>query len=549
MLAGCQLSGNSDDAADTRGAFDPQRVALGPSDNSLVHLEPQFFNSLYPPAAGFYPNGAVVNNITDRLLYQDPETLELSPWIATELPEVNADATEYTFTIRTDVTYSDGSPLTAQNVVDNIDLFAHGDSSRTLTSSEQIANYSHGEVLAPDQVRFFFDQPAPGFAQATSSFNAGLLSDETLRFDNEGFAPGQATQVIGSGPFVITDEELGTALTLSARTDYDWAPRALEHQGRPDIDQVRYVLAGEESVRVGGLTSQQADVARQIAAPEERLLEERGVTIVAHGTNGVNNQLAFRFRHPLLSDKRVRQAIIAAIDRDEVLHTLFSSSYPKADSALARSALGHKAQSETAYAFDPERSRELFAQAGWSPGPDGVLIKDGERMSLTVNEALPQPRSREVITKIQEQLRDVGVELHLNPGDQATQNADRLDQNKIQIVHTMVGRADFDVIRSHYHSETRNQLLNGDDHDGSLGDPHLEQLLDDVADTPDRAGRAQAAGKVQDWLTEQAYILPLFEEPVVYGVQPWVRGFQPESIGRPSFYSAAIDVTLKEELA
>src|SRR5699024_11734242 len=47
--------------------------------NEITYLEPQFFRTLYPPAAGFYPNGAVVNQITDRLLYQDPETLELSP--------------------------------------------------------------------------------------------------------------------------------------------------------------------------------------------------------------------------------------------------------------------------------------------------------------------------------------------------------------------------------------------------------------------------------------------------------------------------------------
>ena len=55
-------------------------------DNVLTYLEPQFFRTLYPPAAGFYPNGGVVNQLTDRLLYQDPETLELSPWIAPEMP-------------------------------------------------------------------------------------------------------------------------------------------------------------------------------------------------------------------------------------------------------------------------------------------------------------------------------------------------------------------------------------------------------------------------------------------------------------------------------
>lgn len=93
LLAGCSASAQPAEA-----------------DNTLVYLQPNTFTSLYPPAAGYYPNGGVVNQITDRLLYQDPETLELQPWIATALPEINADATEYTFDIRTDVTYSDGTP-------------------------------------------------------------------------------------------------------------------------------------------------------------------------------------------------------------------------------------------------------------------------------------------------------------------------------------------------------------------------------------------------------------------------------------------------------
>ena len=213
-------------------------ATTGPDDDvqRLTYLEPIFFATLYPPGAGFYPNGGVVNNITDRLLYQDPETLELSPWIATDLPEVNADATEYTFDIRTDVTYSDGTPLTPENVVANFDLYGLGDSDRTLTSSEQITNYERGEVIDDDTVRFHFSAPAPGFAQATSSFNAGLLADATLKLANDGFAPGNATGVIGSGPFVITGEELGTRLTLDAREDYDWAPPAHPHQGRTPLD-------------------------------------------------------------------------------------------------------------------------------------------------------------------------------------------------------------------------------------------------------------------------------------------------------------------------
>ncbi|WP_409338336.1 TIGR04028 family ABC transporter substrate-binding protein [Corynebacterium sp. LK2522] len=506
----------------------------GSSDNVLTYLEPQFFRTLYPPAAGFYPNGGVVNQITDRLLYQDPETLELSPWIATELPEVNEDATEYTFNIRTDVTYSDGSPLTAENVVANFDLYGLGDSDRTLTASEQISNYERGEVIDEDTVRFHFSAPSPGFLQATASYNSGLLSDESLKLDNEGFGPGNARNVIGSGPFVVEHEEIGTDLVLKTREDYDWAPPQARHQGRAAIDGVHYILAAEESVRTGAVLSGQADIARQISAPQESLLESRGVNIVTRGTNSMNNQLAFRFDHPLLRDQRVREAIIHAIDRQEILRVLFSDSYPLATSTVAETGLGYKDQGD-AYAYDPEAARELLAEAGWEPGPDGIREKDGKRLVLRSNTALPQPRSKEVMTMIQDQLGGLGIGVEINAGDQATQNADAKDIDKVQLYHSMVARADYDAITSFYSINNRDAFLNQD----SAGEPidaHLEQLLDRVVSVTGTQEREQAVQEAQDYITEKAYALPLFEEPQVYAVAEGVEGFRPEAVARPWFY-------------
>lgn len=511
-------------------------------DNTLTYLEPQFFRTLYPPSAGFYPNGSVVNNIADRLLYQDPETLELSPWIATDLPEVNEDATEFTFNIRTDVTYSDGTPLTAENVVKNFDLYGLGDKDRRLTISEQITNYDHGEVIDEDTVRFHFSEPAPGFAQATSSFNAGLYADSTLDFANEEFAPGNAKNVIGSGPFVITDETLGTNLTLSVREDYDWAPPAREHQGRAKLDAVNYVLAGEESVRIGAIVAGQADIARQIEAPVEAHLKNEGISIISAATNGVNNSFNFRFKNDKLSDIRVRQALIHAIDREKIMRVLFSESYPLATSVLGQNALGYKEQVD-AYIYDLDKATALLDEAGWTVDSDGMRRKDGELLELTFNEALPQPRSREVVTMVQEQLGDIGIKVNLNPGDQAAQDADSKDLDKIQVRHTMVGRADYDVLKSQLYSTNRNELLNMtmEGETADIGDPHLEELLMAIASSPNEADRAAASVAAQDYITEQAYVLPLFEEPVVYGVQPYVKGFSPEVIGRPSFYETYLD--------
>ncbi|WP_297004687.1 TIGR04028 family ABC transporter substrate-binding protein [uncultured Corynebacterium sp.] len=515
----------------------------GPTAHELTYLESLPFQTLYPPTAGYYPNGGVVNNVTDRLLWQDPDTLRLYPWIATDLPEVNADATEFTFHLRDGVTYSDGTPLTAQNVVANFDLFGKGAKDRKLTSSEQISTYDHGEVLDDHTVRFHFTAPEPGFPQATSSFNAGLLADASLAMTDEGFAPGNATRVIGSGPFVITGEERNTELTLSARGDYAWAPPELgkrgENTGRPDLDTIHIVVAKEDSVRVGGIRSGQGDVARQIEAPEEKHLIDSGVDILSAPTSGVNNQIAFRFRHPLLSDIRVRRAIIAGVDRERILNSLFSKSYPLATSALASTAMGYREQKD-AYTFDPEKAEELLDEAGWAPGADGIRVRDGERLSLTANDAAQQPRTREVVTMVQEQLKRIGIEVNLYPGDVAAQKAAQTDESEVQLNVTMVGRADYDVIKSQYYSDNRNQLLNLHP-DDSIGDTHLEELLRRVSSSPTADARAKASGDVQDYLTEQAYILPMFEEPQVYGVQPYVHGFRAESIGRPWFYLTSIE--------
>lgn len=524
LLAGC--SGGTA-PTESAGSGEPQQ------GGTLTYLEPQTWLTLYPPAGGFYPNGGIINNITDRLLYQNPETLELEPWIAEDW-EVNEDATEYTFTLREGVTYSDGSPLDAENVVRNIDLFGKGDPDRALTVSEAINNYDRGEVVDERTVKFHFTAPSPGFAQAVSTINSGLLSNETLERTGEEFGPGNATEIIGSGPFVVAEEQIGTEISLEAREDYDWAPPSLEHQGRAYLDGIDYLVVPEDSVRVGTVTAQQAHIARQIEAPDEPQFAADGLSLHAAATNGVNNGLSFRFRDPLLEDIRVRQALIAGIDREEIIQTLFTESYPLATGALAETALGYTDTSEY-YEYDPEKAADLLDEAGWELGSDGVREKDGEKLSLTFNEALPQPRSKEVVTLIQQQLSELGVEVELLPGDQAAQDAARGEVGTLQVYHSMVGRADYDVLKSQYHSGNRNTLLNGHP-DGSVGDEELDALLQEIASSPTEEGRAEASAAAQQRMAEQAYILPIFEEPQVFGYVDAVQGFRTESVGRPLFY-------------
>ena len=328
----------------------------------------------------------------------------------------------------------------------------------------------------------------------------------------------------------------GTTPSVTARKDYDWAPPSLAHQGAAYLDGIDYVVAAEDSVRVGTVVAGQADIARGIEAPDEAQFSASGLSLHAAATNGVNNGLSFRFREPRLEDVRVRQALIAGIDRQQIVDTLFTKNYPLATGALATTALGYVDTSEY-YAYDPDKAEKLLDEAGWKRGSDGVREKDGEKLSLTFNEALPQPRSKEVVTLIQEQLGKLGVEVSLFAGDMAAQTKASTDQSTIQVYHSMVGRADFDVLKSQYFSKNRNTLLNLNPADQSVGDPELDALLLAIASeatTPERQAASEAA---QRSLADKAYILPIFEEPQVFGLTAKVHGFATESVGRPSFYA------------
>ncbi|WP_347977928.1 TIGR04028 family ABC transporter substrate-binding protein [Microbacterium sp. ProA8] len=498
---------------------------------ALTYLEHQTYTNLYPPQAGFYPNGGIVNNIAARLTWQNPETLEIEPWVADEWT-VNGDATEYTFELRDGVTFSDGTPVDAAAVAKNFDTYGLGNPALGLTISEAINNYASSEVVDADTVTFRFSAPAPGFLQATSTINSGLLSPATLDRSLEELGAGNAVDIVGSGPFVITDEKLGTELTLEAREDYDWAPPSFEHQGRAYLDEIHLIVTPEDSVRIGSLLSGQADYIRYVQAFDEARVESSGFDLYAPQTRGVNNALSLRFTNPLLSDIRVRQALVAGVDSQEVVDTIFTENYPRATSALSSTALGYKDESDS-FAYDPEKAEELLDDAGWEPGADGIREKDGQRLSLDVYEAKPQPLSKQTLELVSQQLKKIGVELNVKSADAGTYAEDIKDPLKTPLYHSMVGRADLDVIKSQYYTKNRNTLLSDD--------AELDRLLEAVASTPDPDERVAASQAVQDYLAEQAYVIPLFEEPQVYGAAPHVQGIEFESVARPLFYDVWLD--------
>ena len=86
------------------GSFSALAADKPVQGGTLIYLEQQAHTNLYPPAGGFYPHGGILNQITDKLTWQNPNTLQVEPWVA-ESWTSNADKTEYTFKIRPGITF------------------------------------------------------------------------------------------------------------------------------------------------------------------------------------------------------------------------------------------------------------------------------------------------------------------------------------------------------------------------------------------------------------------------------------------------------------
>jgi peptide/nickel transport system substrate-binding protein len=502
---------------------------------TLIYLEQQAHTNLYPPAGGFYPNGGILNQITDKLTWQDPKTLEIKPWIA-ESWTVNADATEYTFKLRKGVTFSDGTPLDAAAVAKNYDTYGKGNPALKLPVSEVINNYDRSEVVDPLTVRFFFKKPSPGFLQGTSVIGSGLVSLATLArpFDELG----DATRIIGSGPFVVESETLGKELLLKARADYAWGPAPLAHQGRAYLDGIHYIVTPEDSVRIGALLAGQADFIRQVQAYDEPQVKDQGYAVYAAPTRGVNNSVVFRPDNPLVADVRVRQALLHATDSDEIVGTLFSENYPKATSIIASTAQGYVDLSAR-LTHDEALAKRLLDEAGWTLGADGLRHKDGKALELTAYESLPQPQNKETLQLVAQQWARVGVKLNVLAGDSGSATVDNLDPEKTPVSPAMVGRADPDVIKSQFYPSNRDVLRQkggASTKVKSFVDDTLNGLLVALSSEPDAAKRLQIVAEVQAYLIDQAYAIPIFEEPQAYAGAPYVKGIAFEAVGRPYFY-------------
>ncbi|RYF68918.1 MAG: TIGR04028 family ABC transporter substrate-binding protein, partial [Comamonadaceae bacterium] len=155
-----------------------------------------------------------------------------------------------------------------------------------------------------------------------------------------------------------------------------------------------------------------------------------------------------------------------------------------------------------------------------------------------------QPQNKETLQLVAQQWDRLGVKLNVLAGDSGSRAVDNLDPEKTGVSPGMVGRADPDVIKSNYYPTNRNVLLQKggvSQKVKNFRDDKLNALFDAIAAETDAARRLALTGEVQNYLLDQAYVIPIFEEPQAFAGASAVKEVGFEAVGRPSFYSTWIE--------
>ena len=479
--------------------------------------------------------GHIWGHVADKLVYVD-ENGEVSPWVA-ESWEQNDDATEFTLHLKDGVTFSDGSPVDADAVVANLDIWADGRPDDGINPIGLFpATYESAKAVDPLTVQVSFNAPTLGFIPTLGYHGSILLSPKTLALPAEEQA--DLSNDIGSGPFTVASWKEGDSVVLEKRDDYDWGPEALDHEGPATLDTLTYKLVAEPSVRTAAVQSGQAQVAYNPSPQELGPFKEQGYTVAAPRYLGFVNGFALNTQVAPFDDVRVRQAVQKGIDREQILDTVYTSDWLPAESFIQSNVPGATDHSDQ-LAFDPKAAAALLDEAGWTEGADGIRTKGGKPLALTL---YPNPylaTSKSVDELVAQQLGDLGFDVDIQAYDVVTYG------EKVAVGNPSVPA--YEITRSFIDAGTVAGILTdtnggGDWFNVGQSDPKLTELGNQVASSVSTEERAPVLDELQGYVLDQAYFVPLTQiVQRLYLQSPKLKGVTYNGVAYANYYTAYLE--------
>ncbi len=478
--------------------------------------------------------GHIWGHVTDKLLYVDAEG-KVSPWLVERWAQ-NDNATEFTLHLKQGVTFSDGEPLDSKAVVANLDIWYAGRKNEGINPIGLFPKtYDRAEAVDAATVKVFFKKPTLGFLPTLGYHGSILTSPKSIA--QPASVQADLSKTAGSGPYVVESWKEGDHVTLVKRKDYNWGPAAVGHTGPAFLDTITYKLVSEPSLRVASVQSGQADVAYNASPQELKSLKDEGFTVATPRYLGFVNGWAVNTKLPPYDDVKVRQALQAGINRQEIIDTVYTPDWHLATSFIQSNVPGATDQSAL-LAYDPAKAEKLLDEAGWVKGANGIRTKDGKELSLTLHSNPYLATSKSVDELIAQQLGRIGWKVVIRAYDVVTYG------EKVKFGGAAVPT--YEVTRSFIDAGTVAGILtnanNGenwfalDDRDTKIND-----LRDKIAGAGSIEERSPLLNDLQKYVLDQGYFIPRTQiVQRIYVQAPTLKGEVYNGVAYASYYTAFI---------
>ncbi len=358
-------------------------------------------DTLHPDDDGATVEWTAINLIHEPLIEID-HTYDFEYLLATDY-EISDDGMTYTVAIREGVLFHDGEPFSAHDVKYTYDWFMDEENA-AITAAEFV---SVDSVEVEDDHTLIINMAEPDASMLRRAFTAMIVPEhyhEEVGYDEHSANP------IGTGPFQLVEWEPDSHTLVGAFEDH-W-------DGRPYVDEVEIRIVPEGSVRVLELETGGADSSIWMVGVDDALRmhdEADQLGIVSIETiRSTLNHFPINNTIPQFEDREVRQAMMHAIDRDQVIESVFAGAAVKATANIAPKIEEFYEPDVKEYPYDPDMAIELLEEAGWVEGDDGIREKNGERLEWECLVITGDEARRPQAEMVAEYLSQVGMNMQIS---------------------------------------------------------------------------------------------------------------------------------------
>jgi peptide/nickel transport system substrate-binding protein len=441
-------------------------------------LDPQLHNAL--------SSRMVYSNIFDNLVLRDAEG---NPNEGLALSWTPISDTVWEIKLREGVTFHNGEPFTGEDVKFWFDRMLDPETEMQSFFRSRFELVSGVEVVDDHTVHINTKEPFPILPSRLTEVY--IVPHEYFEeVGDEGFSKNP----IGTGAYQFVEWVRDDHITLEANDDY-WG-------GAPSIKDVTFRVVPEPSTRVSELLAGSADIVQTVPVGSgEKIEDEEGMSLYAVPSGRIAF-LQMDMRDPSLPfyDVRVRRAMNYAVNPQEIIDEILDGHAKIVGARASVYDFGYDPTIKP-YPYDPDRARELLAEAGYPDGFETLCWATSGRYLMDT----------EIMQAVAAQLAEVGIQLDLQFLEFSAYLEKANSQNLSPLTFAAMATGTFDVFQFLAYNRTGDVL-------GYVEDPEYDARLDEAASTLDPDARVEIYRELLQWEHDEAFFVTLFQYESLFGV-------------------------------